>query len=118
MTDAELRKLAQPEWAPRTCPCGKVFQPRPTCGDKNKAARQKHCSVRCGATFARRTAEGRRATMLAVVAAKGGSFSGRALTELEETPCTRCGLRGHLAGDPDRCIGASQLGHVHLGEWQ
>lgn len=26
------------------------------------------------------------------------------LREVDVTPCTRCGLRGHLAGDPDRCL--------------
>lgn len=109
--------LSRPEWAPRSCPCGKVFQPDGH-GGRKQAAAQRCCSVICGARFARRTPEGRRASMLASREAKGGRFNGRPMTELEETPCTRCGLRGHLAGDPDRCISSSQLGSVRLGEWQ
>jgi hypothetical protein len=28
----------------------------------------------------------------------------RYLTDADLTPCTRCHLRGHVAGDPDRCL--------------
>lgn len=34
---------------------------------------------------------------------------------LDETPCARCGLRGHVAGDADRCIGLRSTG---LGQAQ
>jgi hypothetical protein len=28
----------------------------------------------------------------------------RELDGVDVTPCARCGLRGHVAGDPDRCL--------------
>lgn len=32
------------------------------------------------------------------------------LTEVDMIPCTLCGLRGHVAGDPDRCYQQISLG--------
>jgi hypothetical protein len=32
------------------------------------------------------------------------------LGPLDVVPCTRCGLRGHVAGDPDRCYQRISLG--------
>jgi hypothetical protein len=32
------------------------------------------------------------------------------LTEADMIPCTLCGLRGHVAGDPDRCYQQISLG--------
>ncbi len=32
------------------------------------------------------------------------------LDEVDIVPCERCGLRGHLAGDADRCIGLHSAG--------
>lgn len=35
---------------------------------------------------------------------ESNSRSVRTLRRADLTPCTRCGLRGHVAGDPDRCL--------------
>lgn len=34
---------------------------------------------------------------------------GKYLTDEDLTPCTRCGLRGHVAGDPDRCLSPKSI---------
>jgi hypothetical protein len=40
----------------------------------------------------------------------------RELDPIDLTPCVRCGLRGHLAGDPDRCTsGVEMYGHADGG---
>jgi hypothetical protein len=40
------------------------------------------------------------------------------MTRADLVPCTRCGLRGHVAGDPDRCL--RYTGSLGLGgqAWQ
>lgn len=43
------------------------------------------------------------------------SKSLRSLRLVDLIPCTYCGLRGHVAGDPDRCIQPISL---RLGEMQ
>lgn len=47
-----------------------------------------------------------------------GGF-GRELTGVDVTPCAACGLRGHLANDPDRCLGSSELmvRTTRMGAW-
>jgi hypothetical protein len=43
------------------------------------------------------------------------SKSLRTLAAADFVPCARCGLRGHVAGDADRCIGLRSTG---LGQAQ
>jgi hypothetical protein len=38
------------------------------------------------------------------------SRSLRTLSKADLTPCTRCGLRGHVAGEPGRCLGLTGVG--------
>jgi hypothetical protein len=38
------------------------------------------------------------------------SRSLRTLSKADLTPCTRCGLRGHAAGEPGRCLGLTGVG--------
>jgi len=43
----------------------------------------------------------------AFVPGEDGKFPPRSswrMTRADLVPCTRCGLRGHTAGDPDRCL--------------
>ena len=39
----------------------------------------------------------------------------RGLRPIDLVPCKACSLRGHVAGDPDRCLQPVKLG---LGGWQ
>ena len=39
--------------------------------------------------------------------AKGDSGPGRVLGGADLVPCAACGLRGHAAGDPERCLHGS-----------
>jgi hypothetical protein len=41
---------------------------------------------------------------------EANSKAGRALKPEDFVPCTRCGLRGHVAGDPERCLAERSLG--------
>lgn len=87
-------------WRERACAvCGKLFRPK-THGRRD-AARAKVCGTSCGGKLG---------------AAVGGKLRGRTknsfgrkLRPEEEIPCSICSLRGHVAGDPDRCIQASPL---------
>lgn len=42
---------------------------------------------------------------------------GRELTGVDLVPCARCGLRGHVAGDPDRCLRASGAAGIGSQAW-
>lgn len=48
------------------------------------------------------------------------------MTRADLVPCTRCGLRGHVAGDPDRCLyyrgnfglGGQAAQAIEAAQWQ
>jgi len=98
-------------WHERTCQfseCGKTF--RPTAKSPAPAKYARYCSRDCQLDADR----ARRRT------GKPHNYRSMEVTGLDLIPCLACGLRGHLAGDPDRCLGSSELVSATrgLGAWQ
>jgi hypothetical protein len=84
-------------WHPRLCCiCEKLFTPRTR--SRKDAAKSKCCSPRCAA---KRGAESARAQGVLVGNTEGSHC--KPLSQLDETPCAVCSLRGHEPGDPVRC---------------
>lgn len=102
-------------WHERDCAvCGKAFIPKAT--SRYDALRSSCCGKTCA---------GRRGA--AVLHAEGplwGRTTGSAckpLDPLDIIHCAKCGLRGHAAGDPEKCLspvwtyGHASGDHVFLG---
>lgn len=88
-------------WHERKCEnpaCGKLF--RPASKTPGPAMLARTCSYECRYTWdhERRRRGGR-----------GHDNRMKPLDPIDETPCTRCGLRGHVANDPVKCLEGSEL---------